>query len=247
VIRNLWFAALTGLAVLTGAAVAAKAQAAAKVLPLGERYAVYSRPSPSSKWLFRGTYDPAAAQRVSQQLRGQGLSVLVRRLSAGPARPHVAPLNTARFPQERAKVNPNNVFPHLGNDYEVLRPADLHYNCIAWSLGITDRWVWPGKTVADFDRLYGSHGYRRIGTLDYRAQPGAQKIVLYGKISYVNGRQVIECTHGARQLADGTWTSKLGRLPAIRHRTPNALNGYGPNGYGQPVAVYVRTTALAGR
>jgi hypothetical protein len=247
VIRNRVFAALTGLAILTSATLADKAQAAARPPALAQRYAVYSRPSASSKWVFRGTHDRAGALRVSRQLRAEGLAVTVRSVSAGPARPRVAPMNTARLPQERAKVNPGNVFPRLGNDYEVLRPADLHYNCIAWSLGITDQWVWPGATVADFDRLYGNHSYRRIGTLDYRLQPGAHKIVLYGRIKYVNGRRVIECTHGARQLADGTWTSKLGRLPAIRYWSPDALNGTGPNGYGQPVAVYVRTTALAAR
>ncbi len=245
-IRNRVFAALTGLAVLTSAALAEKAQAAPKAPALAERYAVYSRPSASSRWVLRGTYDRAGALRVSRQLRDEGLAVTVRPVG-GPARPRVAPMNTARFPQERAKVNPGNVFPRLGNNYEVLRPADRRYNCIAWSLGITDRWVWPGATVADFDRLYGSHGYRRINTLDYRLQPGTHKIVLYAKIKYVDGRRVIECTHGARQLADGTWTSKLGQLPAIRHWSPNSVNGAGANGYGQPVAVYVRTTALAGR
>jgi hypothetical protein len=38
-------------------------------------------------------------------------------------------------------------------------------------------------------------------------------------------------------MADGTWTSKLGKMAVIRHATPDSLDG--PD-YGQPVAVYVR-------
>ena len=25
------------------------------------------------------------------------------------------------------------------------------YNCISWTVGITDRWLWPGSSIADFD------------------------------------------------------------------------------------------------
>jgi len=46
-----------------------------------------------------------------------------------------------------------------------------------------------------------------------------------------------EVTHAALQLRDGTWTSKLGKLALIRHRTPQDLDG--PS-YGVPIAVYVR-------
>src|SRR5262245_16484837 len=94
--------------------------------------------------------------------------------------------------------------------------------------------MWPGTRVADFDKLYGLFGYRRVQGLDYRVVRGAQKIVLYAKRGK-NGE--IECTHGARQLADGTWSSKCGKQPLIRHLTPEALNG---ESYGQPIAVYMR-------
>ena len=137
-------------------------------------------------------------------------------------------------PRERA------AFPYLGSNFEVWAPATKRFNCIAWSIGITRQWVWPGKKVAHFDRLYGRFGYKRIRQLDYRVRPGYQKIVLYGKVKYYRGRRIIECTHGARQLADGTWTSKLGSLPLVRHLTPGALNG--PS-YGRPIAVYVKKVA----
>jgi hypothetical protein len=130
-------------------------------------------------------------------------------------------------------------FPNLGR-YEVLSPATpknrkkILYNCIAHTLRIYDKWVWPGSSVADFDRLYGSYGYKRIRTLDFRFNPRLDKIVLYAKKSK-DGK--LECTHGARQLADGTWTSKLGQGPLIRHTTPASVGG--PS-YGKPIFVYVR-------
>jgi hypothetical protein len=152
------------------------------------------------------------------------------------------PFNRRRFPNERSVLQGREraTFPYLGTNYEVLGPNTGpaakagSYNCIAWTVGITNRWQWPGYTVTSFDTYYGGFGYRRISSLDYRYQPGVAKIVLYGK-KKADGS--IETTHGARQLKDGTWSSKLGGLALIRHQTPDSLDG--PS-YGRPVAVYVR-------
>jgi hypothetical protein len=141
------------------------------------------------------------------------------------------------------KKNWKKAFPNLGS-YEILAASTLKsksklpYNCIAHTLRIYDRWVWPadpGKDayVSDFDRLYGSHGYKRMAKMDYRFNSKLDKIVLYGKKK--DGKTV--CTHGSRQLADGTWTSKLGQGALIRHKTPGAVSG--PD-YGKPIAVYVK-------
>jgi hypothetical protein len=141
--------------------------------------------------------------------------------------------------REMTKPSWKTNFPNLG-PYEVLAPSTGRenkkgaYNCIAHTLRIYSRWVWPGKKVADFDRLYNSHGYKRLRKVDYRFNPKLDKIVLYAKV-LKNGQ--LECTHGARQLADGTWTSKLGGGPLIRHKTPAAVGG--PS-YGRPIAVYVK-------
>jgi hypothetical protein len=130
-------------------------------------------------------------------------------------------------------------FPNLGR-YEVLAPSTGRepskgaYNCIAHTLRIYTRWVWPGERVEDFDKLYSEQGYKRIRTMDYRFNPRLDKIVLYAKKGK-NGQ--IVCTHGSRQLADGTWTSKLGSGPLVRHATPEAVGG--PS-YGRPIAVYIR-------
>jgi hypothetical protein len=145
-------------------------------------------------------------------------------------------------------------FPKLGR-FEVLAPSTGKagekgaYNCIAHSIKVYSRWVWPGTKVADFDKLYSSYGYRRVKGLDYSFDRRYEKVVLYAKVT--KGKW--ECTHGSRQLADGTWTSKLGAGPLIRHNRPESVAG--PS-YGKPIAVYVKprklktaaaTTVLAAR
>jgi type VI secretion system secreted protein VgrG len=124
-------------------------------------------------------------------------------------------------------------FPRLGKNYEVLRNGTSSYNCIAWSLGITDEWIWPGTSLSAFDKLNSKHGFHKLPNLDYKVAPGVEKIVLYGKMK--DGKTVV--THQARQMSDGTWTSKMGKMAVIRHATPDSLDG--PD-YGHPVAVYAR-------
>ncbi len=147
------------------------------------------------------------------------------------------PINLrAWYPRERADMESPGMrrgFPAVGSNYVVLGPSNRKYNCIAWTIDVTDQWVWPGAAVADFDRLYGRAGYKRLGQMDYRRRRGYEKIVLYARVS--EGRY--ECTHGAYQTPDGQWTSKLGKGPLIAHRTPEALSG--PS-YGRPVFVYSR-------
>jgi hypothetical protein len=147
-----------------------------------------------------------------------------------------------RFAEEyRLLASPSwrHDFPNLGSRFVVIgRSTGKYgtpgtYNCIAHTVGVHNQWVWPGDQVGDFDRLYGQYGYRRVRGLDYRVHPQLDKIVLYGK--HQNGRVV--CTHGSRQQRNGTWTSKLGAGPLIRHPGPGSVNG--PS-YGQPIAVYVR-------
>ncbi len=174
------------------------------------------------------------------------LSLLVLALAGSPAWAESIPAKPgpraslyATSYQMLKQASWQNNFPNLGR-FEVLSShtaADKKtgYNCIAHTIRVYNRWVWPGKKLADFDRLYRSYGYKRIRKMDYSFETDLDKIVLYGKVKKNGG---IECTHGARQLADGTWTSKLGTGPLIRHSTPAALRG--PS-YGRPIAVYVKT------
>ena len=107
-------------------------------------------------------------------------------------------------------------------------------------MGKTDEWIEPvtGPANAPFtamDLLFVAHGYRRLPTLDYRHKQGKSKVALYA-IRNPDGT-VAEVTHAALQADDGTWTSKIGQGPLIRHSTPNSLSG---PAYGEPVAVYQR-------
>jgi hypothetical protein len=148
--------------------------------------------------------------------------------------PWKQPLDANRDAEQREKVaQVKKDFPRLGGLYEVMGPSTKGYNCIAWSIGVTDRWVWPGETVADFDRLYGQEGYRRVKGLPLALEENRDRIVLYGKT--VDG--TVKATHAARQLEDGSWSSKLGAAPLIRHLDARDVDGVA---YGDPLAVYVR-------
>jgi hypothetical protein len=133
-------------------------------------------------------------------------------------------------------------FPNLTEDNFVgIGPSTQRYNCIAWTLGIRDEWVWPGTRMEDFDRLYGEHGYTPLDTLDFAPREGFEKVVIYG-LPPKGTRREIEVTHGARIHADGQLTSKLGTNPLIRHQTADGVSG--PS-YGEPVRVYERPIATA--
>jgi type VI secretion system secreted protein VgrG len=131
-------------------------------------------------------------------------------------------------------------FPRLGDNFEVIDDATPRYNCIAWSLGITDHWVNPetGPAYAPLsrmDRLYAEKGYYREHDLNWRAEPGLEKVVVYATLN--PDGTINEVTHAAHEEPDGTFTSKLGQCALIRHATPQELRG---PAYGTPVAVYVR-------
>ena len=153
----------------------------------------------------------------------------------------------SKYPEERKALIGTKDFPKLGVEFEViasstghpnvpasLKPGVKPYNCIAWTLGITDRWVWPGSTLPDFDDLYTKYGFERLKSRDTSAEVSAEKVVLYGNLRD-DGR--VEATHGAKQEADGTWSSKIGGMARIKHPTPEAVAG---GSYGDPIAVYSR-------
>lgn len=156
--------------------------------------------------------------------------------------PRKQPLDTHRYADVRLQMQGPTErvsFANLGDEFEVLAPASTTYNCISWSLGVRDRWIWPAKNGApvsfgDFDDLYKGQGYRRSNKLDVDLDSGREKVVLYAKVS-VNG--VLEPTHSARQLDDGSWSSKVGRLPLIRHLHPEDVSG---DTYGEPFALFTR-------
>ncbi len=136
----------------------------------------------------------------------------------------------------------------LLDNFPALRPENLcitsertsAYNCIAWAADDSGKWWWPAKfywwpndiprehTLDAFTRLYRRLGYEICD--NGRLESGAEKIVIYCS----NGLP----THAARQLPDGTWTSKLGRSEDIIHRSPHDLSG---SEYGKPERFMKRT------
>jgi hypothetical protein len=144
--------------------------------------------------------------------------------------------DTATYSGERWKVD--SWFPRIRGEFEVDNTSTGIYNCIAWSLGVTNKWINPPKSLAEADKLNGQYGYKRMSGLNFSLTPFTEKVALYA-LKDASGR-ITSFTHQARQLPDGSWTSKLGKGPLIRHVNPDALDGNGPDDYGVPVAVYSR-------
>jgi hypothetical protein len=167
-------------------------------------------------------------------------------------------MDTKRMPAERATVlRWSTDFPNLGDDFEVIGPGTRNptrareaafgekaragqvipgtYNCIAHTAGIKNVWVNPYQTVEGWDLFYGPLGYRASDRTDTSLEAGLQKVAVYA--TRAAGRESKEYTHAAIQDGDGTWTSKLGSGPLIRHRTADAVSG---PAYGEVVRVYSR-------
>jgi len=114
-------------------------------------------------------------------------------------------------------------FPQLDQDlFRITSPPDPRYNCIAWALGNTDAWWWPG----DPERTCWPEGVPRVATLeafrlafvqwgfevcsDEKQEEGFDKIAMYAD------QQGIP-KHAARQVNRARWSSKLGRQEDIEH------------------------------
>jgi len=105
------------------------------------------------------------------------------------------------------------LFPNLGDCVET-SPQDASYNCFAWALRRSDRWVspeeygdcfWPEgvsrkRTLESFVALFSVYGFSVCD--DPSREEGVEKVALYADAT---GRP----THAARQLPNGKWTSKL--------------------------------------
>lgn len=128
-------------------------------------------------------------------------------------------------------------FPNLKTDadFKISSPETPNYNCIAWAYSYEDRIMWPGGTeckkfdgfhfwpddiedseeVLAFIKVFQLKGYEICDS--WQHEESFQKIALYVK------RGTTECTHAARELRAGKWTSKLGDGNDIQHGTPFGL------------------------
>lgn len=131
-------------------------------------------------------------------------------------------------------------FPRLkGTTYAVQDNPTTTYNCIGWAAGDTTRWWWPNKygywpsgiarkvTVESFEAVFGTLGYQRCDN-GGRVE-GVEKIAIYTK----NGVP----THAARQMENGTWTSKMGQGVLISHELDWLIG----TAYGSPAFYMARS------
>jgi hypothetical protein len=139
-------------------------------------------------------------------------------------------------------------FPSLAQDpgFEVKSRDDPDHNCIALAADITNRWWWPPtpnppttvgrdwpdeardeESLVAFVEAFQTIGYKRCKNGTRRR--GLEKVAIYTDPG--SGRP----KHAAKQLPDGTWTSKLGPYWDISHTAPAGVEG---TSYGK-VAVYL--------
>lgn len=160
-------------------------------------------------------------------------------------------------------------------------PTPGAYNCIAWAVEdprngnlLDSRFWWPEghytywptwinpkeNTVECFVRTFRWFGYEVCS--NSKVESGYDKLVLYAIHAATrapcapprNWRNMREWepTHMARQLPDGTWTSKLGGAEDITHFTLDAVESYGPphgwsarEAYGCPVVYMKRRKSIS--
>jgi hypothetical protein len=139
------------------------------------------------------------------------------------------------------------LFPKLNRrDYMVTSPPTGAYNCIAHAAQDETRWWWPGgpgtywpiseraETVDCFIAAYASIGYEICPTQTRSPEAQFERVAIYVDAT---GKP----THAARQLPDGTWTSKLGPSQDIRHNALEHVEDSDGKGLGYgTVAVILR-------
>ena len=139
---------------------------------------------------------------------------------------------------EAARLDVMDEFPGLCSDehFLITSPIDYSYNCIAWAYQIKGRWMWPpsgmpayldavtfwpdenaSEEVEEFVKAFRGKGYEKCE--DDSFEEGYRKIALYITPGTTN------CTHAARQLSNGFWTSKLGCSYDIQHSSPKEIEG----------------------
>ena len=136
-------------------------------------------------------------------------------------------------PQEKAQAR--QVWPRLDvHSVVVTDEATRRYNCLAWTLGFADRWVWPwvgrNATKADFDALYRSFGFQSAAS---------GTIASFGlNLSSMTHGSISGAGHGPR------WESKRGAWLRIQHSLSELEGG---QLYGDVVSFYGRGATITGR
>jgi hypothetical protein len=129
-------------------------------------------------------------------------------------------------PQEKAQFRA--WFPNLNVDAAVVTGEQTQtYNCISWTVGVTDRWLWPGASIVNFDAFYRGFGFARAANGPIAAW----------------GRSTTDMTHGSVSGPDHRpqWESKCGARLRIQH----GLSELQGQSYGQVMAFYARSIQIS--
>jgi len=74
-------------------------------------------------------------------------------------------------------------FPNLNVNLAVVTDnATPVYNCIAWTVGITTRWIWPGGSIGHFDTFYHGFGFVRSGNGPIAAWGTSASAMTHGSV-----------------------------------------------------------------
>ena len=109
--------------------------------------------------------------------------------------------------------------------------ATHRYNCLAWTLGITSRWMWPWRnraaTKAEFNAFYRSYGFRPT---------------LIGEVAaFGTGINALEHGSISGSKPGPRWESKCGGWLRIQH----GLNEIEGGIYGRVMEYYTQSQRLA--
>ena len=141
----------------------------------------------------------------------------------------VPPIGTT--PTAAQKTTFLGYFPNL-RVWNVTAPSTRSYNCISWTVGVTNVWLWPGSSVAAFDTFYAGYGWSPSsnGNREYRKR----KIALWAIGS--------ACQHGSLEYTACDWhESKCGSLERIIHDKYQMQGG----SYGNIIKYYEKYDANA--
>lgn len=141
-------------------------------------------------------------------------------------------------------------FPDLKvGDLVITSDRDRSYNCIAWAMGDSSQFWWPGAdgywpsgvpqavTIQAFTAAFATVGFTPCA--DAKHVAGREKVALYTNAGTP--------THAAFLAADGMWASKLGRDHDVKHRHLASIGDNRSAGYGAATHFFERSMPASSR
>lgn len=148
----------------------------------------------------------------------------------------------SKIREQAAKERVKSYFENIkDDDFVITSPFDAKYNCIAHAAEDSEKWWWAvdtataGNDVFWFDDVpnqaalenfilaFRKLGYQNCENSDL--EDGFEKVAIYVSIKDEVYSPKGTPTHMARQLSDGTWTSKLGQDVDITHKSLGSIEG----------------------